>query len=352
MRFTVLLTAGSLMAAATHVAMAAPGLQLTPNQVVAYKGSVRVTQSSGTDVLGDNRYEAYLLCSIHEAPGETLRLFTTRMLEPGGVGATAMTFDELSVHGTPGSAEGLTLEFVTEPQPEQEESFAQMAVYFPVDILPQFPFPAVGQKGRVETEVSVMTFDTVKIAFEIELAKEGPEGSRLEATRALAAGAKPAFQFRGEPGTVDTWSERYVLAAGSGLPERLEAKLVLDVKYQGGPLRIERTLELEAVPRNVSSDKDSAELAQELRQITAEFEARKPVDGIAKRVTAFGALVKSSPTFQPAAKALTKRILDYRSQRLGAKAADFTLEGLDGKKVAFQEAIRGKVTLLAFWAYG
>jgi len=349
MRLIVTLAAGSLIAATAHVGIAAPGIQLSPNQTVAYKGSVRVTQSSGDEVLDDNRYQAYLLCSVYEAPPATLRLFAVRVLEPGGGKNAKVSFDELSVRGTPGSAEGLRLEFLSEPALEMQESFLEMAVYFPVDILPQFPLPAVGKEGRVEKKVSVMTFDEVQIAFATRLQKNGP---LLTATRTLPAGAKPTFQFRGEPSRVDTWSESYVLDPSTGLPQRLEAKVVLDVKYAGDDLRIERTLELEAIPESASAGEDPAALAKELRQSTTDFEARKPVAMIAKRVTAFGTLAKSSPTFQPAAKALTQRLGDYRRLMLGSVPPDFTLDSLDGKKLTFREAIKGKVTLLTFWAYG
>lgn len=349
MRFLVMLIAGSLITAAPHVGVAAPGIQLTPGQTVAYKGSVQVTQSSGDEVLEDNRYEAYLLCSLYKAPDGKLRLFTARLLTSASGREAEVSFDELAVQGTLGSTEGVRLEFLSEPAMEMEESFLKMAVYFPINILPQFPLPTAGQEGRVEKDVSVMTFDEVKLAFTTRLAKEG---AHLTATRTLSGDAEPTFKFRGEPSTVDTWRERYVLNPDTGLPERLETKVVLDVKYAGDILRIERALKLDAIQQSVSASEGLAGLAKELRQITADFEARKSAAKVATRVTAFGTLAKSSPTFQPALDALTKRLEGYRRLMLGSAPPDFKLDSLDGKKVSLGQAIEGKVTLLTFWAYG
>jgi hypothetical protein len=335
---------------------AAP-IHLTPGRAILFKGTATAKQVAGAETT-ERRFDATALVFPGQDAKGTTRVFAVRTLVPLGPDDPAfVTFDEVTGAGKDGAAPAR--EFLEDSAPELEPGTLKVDLYFPLELVPPFPVPATGTESRGEAEVTAAHPHVARGAF---VTAARTDAGALEVTRILAPGSRPEFVFSESPAALTGWRERYSADLKTGAPRRIETEALMEVKSEDGPIRLERKVTLEAVG---SLDPTASEaLERRLRDLDAACRSILPAAEIAKRVEAFRMGLPEGPHLETAAFAAARRLAAYRelfeeseagkklASLLGKPAPDFTLEGLDGKKVSFRDAIRGKAALLTFWGVG
>ncbi len=347
MRFSVLLAAGSLVA--SPAAFTQGLTEAFGGHAAAYEGTVEIKQSIGDTTANVGKFVARLTCRVSEPTPGKLEVLLVRFLNSLEEGQQPMVgFDVASLSRGP---EGFKLEPGGGTTAELEEGSLALKALFPLMLLPEFAAPPSGSEPRTDVELTLLGSVVVKVPL---VASRQEAGESLTLLRRLAEGATPTFQFRDETSKLLRWSESYKLDSGKGLPSRLESALVFEGSLADSTVRFEQTLILNKKKSSDGLGDEGAKLAsieKDLRSLGVEFAAFKSPEEIAKQIGSFQAKARGT-LFESVNDALDQRLAVYKASGLGKLAADFTLESLDGKKVSFREATRGKVVLLSFWGVG
>jgi hypothetical protein len=248
---------------------------------------------------------------------------------------------------------------------ETESPRQRLDMLLPLELLPPFPLPELNGREEREQEVIVLNNAAVKARFRIT--HSGRQGGGSIAVRELA-GPSGDFEFMENTARLTGWREAFELSP-PGVVRKISRKLVFTLKFEeeaGGDVRIavDSSLAAKEMRRLTAPERGLLTAAvRDLEQIHDLFAARKPGATIEPRVEALERRVAGSP-LSPLGLAVRSHLAGYRetfelndsarllAKILGRPAPDFTLEDLEGKKVSFREAIRGKVALLSFWGYG
>jgi hypothetical protein len=332
-------------------------MKLPPGHAILFKGTAASKEIRGAETT-ERRFDAAALVFPREGSKGETRVFAVRTLVPAGNDAPASAmFEEIVI--SPREGGGAAQEVIEDPAPELEPGALILGIHFPLELVPSFPVPAPGAEARGEAEVAVAHLHAAKGTF---VTGARLEGGALEVTRALAPGTRPEIVFDGSPAVLSVWRERYAADPGSGAPRRIERESVVEVKAEDGAVRLERKLVLEA--SGTLEPPGSEALERKLRELDLGFRSIPPADEMAKRVEALPMGLAPGPHLETPKVAAARRLAAFRelfeesgagkklASLLGKPAPDFTLEGLDGKKVGFREAIRGKVAFLTFWGVG
>jgi hypothetical protein len=348
--------AAAASAAEGNSAPAAP-VRLPPGRAILLRGTAAGKQVAGPETT-ERRFDASALVFPGRGPRGETRIFAVRTLVPSGPGGpSSAMFEEIEIAGKEGG--GAAYDAIEDAAPELEADAISVRTHFPLEPVPPFAVPAPGAEARGEAEVVPIRLAPVRGSF-VTAARTG--AGALEVTRALAPGARPRFTFEERPAALAAWQERWTADPESGAPRRIEREAVIEVESEDGPpVRLETRLVLEAAATLDAAA--SAALERGLRNLDAGFRSIPAADEMAKRVEAFRDGLAGGPHLEAAASAAARRLEAFRdlfasdagkklASLLGKPAPDFTLEGLDGKKVGFRDAIRGKAALLTFWGVG
>lgn len=337
-------------------APAPPGLRLAIEAPTLLEGEVTVSRK-----LGGNKPEVTRMGALaffaRRPTGGYLGLRLIRSLpDHGGSAAAADSEDEMlaltSTFRLERPTEGPTrLALEGELPPEEEGSVAAIESILPPEVFhPAFPLELEGSGTKVErTEevgVSLPAGASARPTLHVVSLRDG---AHLEVTRELAEGSRPTFRFRGLETTLTLWREEYHVSTTTGEIERIDRAFAIASDLGGEPFEIRQETTLE--PQGPSERETLRALGDALLAVDSAFRAiasAKDIDALleASRPTL------AKPYLKPILNALRARLQSYRALRLGEQVPDFTLEGLDGKPVAFREATKGKVAILSFWGVG
>jgi thiol-disulfide isomerase/thioredoxin len=186
----------------------------------------------------------------------------------------------------------------------------------------------------------------------------------MAVTRNLEASGPVSVELDGAPAEVEAWQDAHVLdeARKSLLERRREVRL--RTSRSGVPITLDarEALRLKEIRVLDGPEREqAASLARDVDAALGLFRSRAEPRAIYEKL---GGLREASALVLGLDEALAERLALYRKERDGAvepaarpaqarkEATDFTLEGLDGSKVSFRQATKGKVVLLTFWGYG
>ena len=241
---------------------------------------------------------------------------------------------------------------------ELEETLHMLNVHFPLEVLPLFALPTVGEEKTAKSTVDVLNLAEVEANVTV-LARQ--DGDAVEIVRAMKEGEQPSFDFRGNATTLALYRVSYKFNSDTGALLSVAGDLAFEFSPEDtdGKVRVERQIRLTAQ----AGTQEWREAAKALSGVEAAFETRLPSSEIAKTLAKFSSTVAKTP-LAPASAALNVRLAAFRdffesspqgkllAKLLGASAPEFKLRGLDDKDVSFHAAIKDKVTLLSFWGVG
>ena len=182
-------------------------------------------------------------------------------------------------------------------------------------------------------------------------------------TRELEASSPVGVELDGVPAEVEAWQDAHVFdeARKSLLERRREVQL--RTSRRGVPITLDarEALRLKEIRVLAGPERErAAALARDVDAALGLFRSQAEPRAIYEKL---GGLREAAALVPGLDEALAERLALYRKERdVGVEpprpaqarkeAPDFTLEGLDGSKVSFRQATKGKVVLLTFWGYG
>lgn len=357
-----LLAALSLAAAGgpARAAGAETYLDITPGQLAAFTGTTRISRESAPGV--ETKMELDLALAFVAFPGGgggAQRVLLVRSITPRAGSFPLPASGDAAFFRV---GKELTLEPEEAPPPASVPVVQMIDTYLPAEFFPAFDLPPSGEAVREES-VRLLGRGDARLKLRVKVATTG---STVTVTRTLDEVKADALEIDGAKETVEAFKEVFRLDAGTkrllgvvrevatssergGLKQKLAVASTLEARearlLEGGELESIRGLESEvsAVLEAFRLKAPTREIYSKVRRAN-EHPGAKLISGLSDAL-----LSRFSSHRQAAERAEAEK---RRSTNAEKTAPDFTLEDLDGRKVSFLEAARGKVVLLAFWGHG
>jgi len=329
-----------------------------PGQLGAYEGETVISQTLGTAAATEQKVKTTLVYFVtdeaHEI-GADRRVLFVRSVAPQVQGVPVPPYMDVGFYWVSAKLEVTPVEEgLDSPQGKV------LDLHVPPDgLFPTGELPDSSPAQQVEATV-LLGKSPVKLPV---LASVDRKGSTCTLTRTLASGATAPFDLDDSPATLKKWRTTYVMSSAKKSLEEVSREFSLegkrgDVRLQMG---VKSTWKATGVRALSAAEKAlAAACEKEISGILSDFAIRKHPRDIYQRIQALldSEAGKLLPQLQAA---LLGKLAVYRQARdqearsgaagglVGSPAPDFTLEAMDGSKVAFREATRGKVVLLSFW---
>ena len=229
----------------------------------------------------------------------------------------------------------------------------------PADVFLVTELPGTGNALRDET---VRVHGPVLASLPLRVAvSKGDPGTTV--TRKLESSSALRVELDGVQAEVEAWQDVHTFdAARKSLVER-RREVKLRTTRRGVPITLEarEALQLKEIRGLDGSEREKAALlAREVGAAIDLFRSGADPRAIYEKL---GGLREAAALFPGLDEALAERLALYRKEKYAAaegpppskarrEAPDFTLEALDGSKVSFRQATKGKAVLLTFWGYG
>ncbi len=326
----------------------AAGDAFSPGQVIRYEGRTRIAQKVGEDAPQGDSFKCTLLTINESSPGGANTILTVRELQPEGEeGSPIACFDIIDF----GKGSGLK---ARDTAIELENAHQMIGIYLPLRL--RMPTVKPGKH-----EVMILNQIPVSIKYSQGIS-EAADGDQVVST--LSNAGKASFDFRGNEASLNSWKETYTSSRKTGLVSKISIDYEMSVSINGNKITLSLDCDLEA--KEVTTLEKTPLLQKGLaafRKSAGAFKGMKPSSETRPLVDETGKILDKSPWSSLARASRTQldgfvetfeaddagKIL---AKILGKPAPDFTLAGLDGKKVNFRKETAGKVTLLSFWGYG
>ncbi|MBI4601037.1 MAG: TlpA family protein disulfide reductase [Planctomycetes bacterium] len=350
------------IAISTSVSSAPPSLRglvdPSPGQLAVYEGSSVTRQTTPGRPVAEMEYVtalAYLVLPAAPGGGAARRLVLVRSVAPRSSALALPPYGDAEVFQL------LDLDLVPAGPPDPAPHLKVLEAQLPPALFPAFELRE--GESAAEVEVTVPGASRAKAAV---VAAMTEDGSTATVTRTLAEGAKASAALEGSPAAVEAWRETVVIDRARKAVVELRREVKLSGSRAGEALGLETRSELKAKEVRSLSAAELAQVAELERDVVAaidSFRSKQHPRTVYERIQAVSGrpLAKLVPGLEDA---LLSRLSFYRQARereereaaragaAGTEAPDFVLEDLEGRKVSFREAVKGKVTLLSFWGYG
>ncbi|HVR75470.1 MAG TPA: TlpA disulfide reductase family protein [Planctomycetota bacterium] len=338
-------------------------LDIAPGRLAAFTGTTRISRESAPGV--ETNMELDLAFAFVAFPGGgaggARRVLLVRSISPRGPGPFPLPLPASGDAAFFRVGKAFALEPEEDPHPASVPVVQMIDAYLPAAFFPAFDLPPSGEAVREES-VRFPGRGDARLRLRVKVATTG---STVTVTRTLDEVKADALEIDGARETVEAFKEVFCLDAGTkrllgvvrevetssergGLKQRLAVASTLEAResrlLEGADLESIRGLESE-----VGAVFEAFRLQAPTREIYARVRRANEHPG-AKLISSLpGALLSRFSTHR---QALERAEAEKRRSTDTEKAApDFTLEDLDGKKVSFLEAARGKVVLLTFWGF-
>ena len=325
------------------------GLDRTAGRVATYRGTSKVTQTQGKEVVSAQNLALSVTIAMLREPSDDGpgRAIVARSYSQGEQSEGLLVTYEWTKDGT--------LRRLS-PEQQLDDVSRNLNIYFPFRWLPE--------AGSGERKATIRALG--QIAAEGLFRFDVTGQSDTTYSQVLSAGSKIPFDFGGRPATVNAWSFTHVLGGEPRALRSMGHRTTAILGQGDGALtvQIDTQLELESIETPTGVAKYQLETSlEQLAELNAAYAARKPSaelttvsEGIVERTkdSAYGAVGHAAASGLVAYRETFETAPDgaLLAKLLGGKPPEFELENLEGKKVKLSEAIKGRVAYLNFWGVG
>lgn len=342
----------------------------SPGQMAVYEGKKMISQKTGETLIERELSLGYTYVMFGSAGGKDRRMLLVRSMAPGKYIPVLPAFSDAGFFRVAEDLQVTPLD-AGELDPRQRE----LDVLIPAAVFPSFDLPGALGEGNSEDEVRVVDNAKSLLPLRSSVVKEG---NTVTVERTLEPGKSATVEYSGTLMTVKSFKEVYVIDRILKAVTASTREVHVVSEAESPPVDLKMRTELKATGVHFLEGSDKKNVAaldgkvedlligfgkkQHPRELYTKLFALKKhpgvelVDGLYKalssRLASYrDAIARKKRANKPKRK-VPQRRLRGGGNLVGNEAPDFTLESLEGEKVPFRKATKGKVVLLSFWAKG
>jgi len=348
----------------------------SPDQMAVYEGKIMIAHKTG-DTLVKSEFDLGYTYVMFGSDGEKdRRMLLVRSMGPAKHSPLPPAFSDAGFFWVGEDLQVTPVDAAVELDPKQR----LLELQVPAAVFPRFDLPEVPGEGRFQDEVRQDEVRVVENARSLLPLRSSvvKEGTMVIVERTLEQGKSATVEVSGELMTVKSFKEVYVIdtVRKAVTSSTREVHVVSD--SEESPVDLKTWTELKATDVRFLEGNDKQNVAaidgkvdellvgfgkkQHPRELYTKLVALQGHPG-AKLVDGLDKALNSRFKSYRDARALQVRVDKQKQKRpqrtlrsggriIGGEAPDFTLENLEGEKVPFRKATKGKVVLLSFWAKG